>query len=140
MSSLLPSLITRPRIFEELTRPRLFEDFGFPRLAASPAMDVFVKDGSLHVVMDLPGFAKDAVEVTASGRTLSISASRDVSTPEGATSLRSERGSLRVSRTMHLDAAYDTESISASLENGVLTVTVAPASSNAPATRTIEVK
>jgi len=90
------------------------EFFAWPLLVTGPT----VSDGSVRhdadgaeVEVDLPGFARDEIEVTVEGDTLAVKAHQD----------GGRRASVR--RAFRLRDA-DPETVKASLRNGVLTVRV----------------
>lgn len=74
---------------------------------------------------DLPGFEAEDVEVRVDGRTLHVSAERDEETETGSEDgafVRRERRHSSVSRSISLPTAVDTDAISATHDNGILTV------------------
>jgi len=89
-------------------------DFAWPFLVAGSQ----VSDGSVRhdtdgaeVEMDLPGFARDEIEVTVEGDTLTVKAHQD----------GGRRASVRRAFRLH---DVDPETVKASLRNGVLTIRV----------------
>ncbi len=87
----------------------------------SPALDVYQDKEHFTVVAELPGFAKDAIEISLHQGALTISGERksEVAGKEGA---RSERSFGRFSRTVTLPAAVDADKVRASFQDGILKV------------------
>ena len=74
-----------------------------------------------RVSFDLPGLDKAAVDVTVSGRELSVAGERRrPELPDGARVERSERTYGRFRRTLDLPPGVDPDRIAARMENGVL--------------------
>lgn len=93
--------------------------------SASTPVDLIEHDDEFVVTFDLPGFEKDDVEVRIAGLTLRIEADRDESVSEDEeTYLRRERRHRTVREAVTLPDEVDTESVSARMRNGVLTVTL----------------
>ena len=116
---------------------------GLERLAAqhatawAPPIDVYETDDRYVITAEVPGIARDQVELALQDNRLTIRGTRSV-TPETATRHyhQVERGHGSFLRTFQFAGPVDEKSISADLRDGVLTVvlpkTLAPA-------RTIEV-
>jgi HSP20 family protein len=87
-------------------------------------MDLY-RDGD-HYVMnaDLPGIDPGSVDVDVDGRFLTIRAERTASANDGATWITRERPSGSFQRRLRLGDGIDAESISASYDNGVLSVII----------------
>jgi len=94
------------RAFEQLT-----SSF-FSTAKRTPVVDAAWHDGDLVLTVDLPGIPADRVDVSVSGRTLTLSAKTDESAWE---------------RSMTLGSALDPEHVTASHVDGRLTVTVGAA-------------
>lgn len=94
--------------------------------AGAPAVDITETDSEYQVVADLPGVAKDDLEVSVKNDILSIIVnSEDVNEEksEGRV-LRRERFQGRISRSFRLGDSVDNENIQAHYKDGVLSVTV----------------
>jgi HSP20 family protein len=100
------------------------------------AVDVSENNDTLTVEAELPGFSKDQISVSVEQGVLTIEAKREEKADEGQPHLR-ER-TYHVSRRFSLPTAYDTSSVDAKLENGVLTLTLPKREEVKP--RRIEVK
>jgi HSP20 family protein len=89
----------------------------------APQMDIMEKEHALEFVCDLPGARPEDVDVTLQGGVLTIHATRKTDY-SGATLHRAERYSGEFSRSFQLGDGYDAEGISATLNNGILVVSV----------------
>ena len=107
----------------------------FPRLIP---IDIARVEDRYELNADLPGVDPSSVDVDVEGQVLTISAERTPRSVEGATWLARERSGGKYLRRLNLGQGIDTASISASYENGVLSV-VLPVSEKAKA-RKVEVQ
>ncbi len=108
--------------FRELDRltGSMFEGRG-PRLMP---MDLY-RDGDHYVLnADLPGVDPGSVDIDVDGQLLTIRAQRTLTSGEGVKWLTRERQSGSFLRQLNLGQGIDTDSISATYENGVLSVTI----------------
>jgi HSP20 family protein len=87
-------------------------------------LSVWEADDAYHVELDVPGVAKDDIELTFEKGTLQIVAERKESETERK-GLHEERVYGTVTRSLNLSEAVDPDSIQAELSDGVLHVTVA---------------
>jgi len=94
--------------------------------SAQPADYAQVRDSGndLVVTIDLPGVLKTDVELTISGDSMFIRATRTVTPPEGYTAHRRERSSFRYEQAFQLPVAIESKSTLANLQDGLLTVTL----------------
>jgi HSP20 family protein len=103
---------------------REFEESGLASLR-DIAVDVSETDDELVVVADLPGYEKDDIEISASGRELTVEAERSADEEEtGDRYVRRERSRSSVRRSITLPVEVVEEEASATYNNGVLTVTL----------------
>lgn len=117
------------RMFERMSEQ--FEGVGETEELSSGhvSVDIAEDDEAVTVTADLPGFAKEDIEISIRDGRLSIRAERDeesegVSSDEDTTYHRRERTHREVSRTLRIPADVEEEDASASYQNGVLTVTL----------------
>lgn len=98
-------------------------------LSASSWPRINVYDGGSNFVLkaDVPGLSDKDVQVTLNEGGLSISGERKVAAPEGYSAHRQERSHVRFSRGLTLPCKVDPEHTTASVKNGVLTITLAKA-------------
>ncbi|PPH24933.1 Hsp20/alpha crystallin family protein [Rathayibacter toxicus] len=83
------------------------------------------RDGDHYVLTaDLPGIDPGSVDVDIDGQLLTIRAQRTVAQGDDVTWITRERQSATFVRQLSLGQGVDTEQISASYDNGVLSVTI----------------
>ena len=118
----------------------LLSDFTRPRRAASapgPAFDLYDDGEHFRLVADLPGLRAEDLEVEATEDGLTLRGTRAVAVPEGFTAHHRERGELRLARSFTFPAKIDPEQVTASLHQGVLTITLVKRASAQPRTITV---
>ena len=89
-----------------------------------PRTDIYKENDAVHVYLEMPGVAKEDVEVKVEDSKLIIEASR-ASGEENEKYLHRGRRTGTYRKAYALEDEIDTESISAQLENGLLHVTLA---------------
>lgn len=87
-----------------------------------PPATVHANDDTVAVSFELPGVARDDIELSVEGDTLTVRAKRTTSVSEDATVLRRERGDLDSTRSITLPFAVDADSAEARYARGVLVV------------------
>ena len=87
-------------------------------------MDLCKLDDHYILTADLPGVDPGSVDVDVDNGTLTISACRTARSDESVQWLSNERFFGRYRRQLSLGEGIDTSAISATYENGVLTVTI----------------
>jgi HSP20 family protein len=87
-------------------------------------MDAYGRDGKFVVHFDLPGVDPDSIDLTVEKNVLTVSAQRSWQPAEGDEVVANERPQGSFSRQLFLGESLNTEEISASYENGVLTITI----------------
>jgi HSP20 family molecular chaperone IbpA len=107
-----------------------------PPLAVRPRVDVFENEHELLVVADVPGAAKDSIDVRFEGGELRLEARRGAG-PEGQ-ALAEEYRVADYRRAFAMPEGIDSEKIAAELSNGVLTVHLPKSSAKRP--RRIDVR
>ena len=118
---------------------RVWDDFdGAPPPAGQrasalwPRIDVADVGAELKVSVDVPGMAERDLELTLSNDSLAIRGERRLDVPEGYSVHRQERGAMKFSRTVPLPCKVESEKASASLRDGVLTISLAKAAEDQP--------
>ena len=115
------------RIVDEMQQ-RLNETAGGGQSAGTqPNLDVVEYDEEYVVTVDLPGFEADEVNVELVGRTLTVEAeqSRDETVEEDEGQfIRQERARSTSTQQVEFPASVRETEASATMQNGVLTVTV----------------
>ncbi|KVU98169.1 heat-shock protein [Burkholderia ubonensis] len=108
------------------------------RITLTPAVDIYEDRQGVTLWADLPGVTKDKLDVKVHDSSLSIEAEAVVPTP---TNLRLQHAEVRephFARTFTLSPDFDTSKIEASLQDGVLKLTIPRRDEARP--RRIEVK
>lgn len=91
----------------------------------SPAVDLWATDDHAVVTAEVPGLAKDDVELSVLGDALSLKHKSDdekEAVPEGGEFLRRERRHGTFHRTVKLPFRVDAERVEATFARGILTV------------------
>lgn len=122
---------------DALTRGLLTSQTGSNRTPRFMPMDLCKIDDHYVLTADLPGVDPGSVDVDVDNGTLTISAHRTARSDESAQWLSSERFYGTYRRQLALGDGVDTGAISATYENGVLTVTIPVAEKAKP--RKIEI-
>ena len=129
-------------VMDELQRRmnQLFEGFETqrrPGLSVTPRgtwppVNIYDSGDELRLQALIPGVSEKEISVTANQEVLTISGERKVAIPEGYSVHRQERGSVRFSRSFTLPCKCDTDRVSATVKNGVLTLKLAKAAEAKP--------
>lgn len=103
-------------------------------------VDVLKQDDEYVLVAEMPGLSEKDVNLRIEGRTLSISAeTKESKTEERQRVLRMERRAKKYQRSFQLPKDVDTTGITATMNNGILTITV-PRAVEAPIGREIPIQ
>jgi len=97
-----------------------------------PTTDIFETEDALTVVMEIPGVAKEAVNVNIENNVLRVEAQIDHSKYEGMEPLYTEYNVGHFARSFTLSSKIDQQQISAQLDDGVLTLTLKKAKEALP--------
>jgi HSP20 family protein len=115
--------------------------FGAPAFAAPgvaggarvfPPLDVWETPESFVIRADVPGIALADLDLTVVGGEVTIAGGRERGENEGVGLRRRERAFGRFTRTVAIDADIDSGAVSATLKDGVLTVTLPKGASAKP--------
>ena len=87
-------------------------------------MDLYRVGDQYVLAADMPGVDPGSVDIDVDGQLLTIRAERTLATDENATWIARERSGGSFLRQLTLGQGLDTERISASYDNGVLSVTI----------------
>lgn len=91
----------------------------------TPAGDIFEHEGGITLLLDLPGVSRDRLEIHSDRNTLVVEGTVEVDLPDGTEALAADIRSRRYRRTFSLSGEQlDTESVQASLKNGVLRIDI----------------
>jgi len=97
-----------------------------------PHTDVYETEDALMVVMEMPGVAREAVEIELKDDVLHVQARIDPSKYEGMEPVYTEYNVGHWMRSFALSDRVDREQIGAQLEDGVLTLTLPKAAEARP--------
>jgi len=107
---------------------RFFVDFDHafgPRTASTrPAMDRIAYPDRIELVADLPGLAREDVELQVADGVLTVRAERGLEVPEDGRVVRRERSARTFSRSFALSDEVDVDAIGATMRDGVLRITL----------------
>ncbi len=87
-------------------------------------VDVAETDAAYVARFDVPGVAKENIDVTVEDKLVKIEVNFATASAEGEKSLRTERLSGKASRTLRFPVALDSDAAKAAHELGVLTLTL----------------
>ena len=119
---------------------RIFGDYGTSRpipaawIAAEniPKTNLYDEGDHFEIVAEVPGFAKENLNINIQGNYLEISGTHQVDAPDGYSVHRVERGTSSFNRSFTLPSDVDVEKTEASLKNGLLKLTLPKAESAKP--------
>jgi HSP20 family protein len=94
---------------------------------AWPRVNVFDTGSALVLKADVPGVSEKDLQISMNQGALSISGERKSDAPEGYAVHRLERGAVNFSRAFSLPVAVDADKTTATIKDGVLTITIAKA-------------
>jgi HSP20 family protein len=120
----LNSLFDLP-LLANLNRQDLFSGW-------SPTLDLYQNNDNLVAIVELPGMRKEDIEISLHDGTLTVAGERKSSFSNGEKAERTERyvGSFR--RSITLPARVDSNKVSATYRDGILTVTLPKAEEAKP--------
>jgi len=95
--------------------------------AVWPRFNVLDAGSNLVVTADVPGLGDKDLQVSFEDGVLTVAGERKGLAPEGYTAHRRERSDVRFSRSVALPLKVDAEKATASVKDGVLTITIAKA-------------
>ena len=109
---------------DALTRGLLTSQTGSNRSPRFMPMDLYKVDDHYVLTADLPGVDPGSVDVSVDNGTLTVTARRSARSEDSVQWLTSERFFGTYRRQLSLGEGIDTAGISATYENGVLTVSI----------------
>ncbi len=92
--------------------------------ALIPAVDIFEDSNGITLRADLPGVARDRLDIQVEDDTLTIAGDAAIEMPEGMKPLYADVRATRYRRRFTLSRELATDRISAQLTDGVLTLTI----------------
>ncbi|MFQ6039491.1 MAG: Hsp20/alpha crystallin family protein [Candidatus Poribacteria bacterium] len=91
----------------------------------APAVDMFERENEVVLRAEVPGMAKEDIDISVSGNTLTISGERKTEEEiKDEDYYHCERSYGRFQRALSLPQGVDAENIKASYKNGILEVTI----------------
>lgn len=105
---------------------------------AWPRTNLYDAGNDVVVMAEVPGMGQKDIQIHVTQDVLTLSGERTTEPPEGYAVYRKERGQVQFSRSLALPCKVDVEKTSATMKNGLLTVTLAKAAEAKP--RQISVK
>lgn len=109
---------------DTLTRGLLTSQTGSTRSPRFMPMDLYKIDDHYVLTADLPGVDPGSVDVNVDHGTLTLTAHRSARSDDGVQWLANERFAGTYRRQLSLGEGIDTAKITATYENGILTVTI----------------
>ena len=94
------------------------------RLVLRPNVDIFENDEAIQLFADLPGVAQDTLELEVDDNTLTIQGGIQIDMPGDMEALHADVRSTHYRRAFTLSSELDTGLIEASLNDGLLAVTI----------------
>lgn len=113
------------RLLQGMFSPATFGYAAQAPAALFPALNLHETEKGYTIEAELPGFTDANIEIDVRGDVLTLKGSREGEiNKEGATFHRRERWSGSFERALRLPAEVDAERVSATLINGILTITL----------------
>jgi len=115
--------------FDELRREfeglnRIFGNGGAADVTATYPVDIWEDENHVHVEAEMPGFAREEINVTLENGVLSITAERRIEENDKAEHHLWERRYTRIARRFTLPTLVDENQVDAKLSDGVLKLTM----------------
>ena len=114
------------------------EETTVPARIFLPTADIYETQDALTVTLEMPGVEKDKVEVSVEDGVLKVEGRLDFSKYQGLQPLYTEYNVGNYSRSFRLSSKIDQSSISAELNDGVLSLVLPKVQETKP--RTVQVK
>jgi HSP20 family protein len=97
-----------------------------------PVADIFETEQTLTVILEMPGVAKENVDVSVENDILTIEGRIDFSKYEGLQPVYTEYNIGHYSRSFQISSQIEQDSISATIDNGVMTLVLPKAEKAKP--------
>lgn len=102
-----------------------------------PRTNLYDKGGQFEIIAEVPGFAREDLSVKIQGNYLELSGSRKSDAPEGYSTHRVERKTITFTRSFTLPSEVDADGTEATLENGLLRLSLPKSAAATPRQITI---
>ncbi len=86
----------------------------------SPSTDIIEKEDGFHIYMDMPGVAREQLNINLQDTDLEISAQAEFPKLKNASNIHMEFGDCEYVRSFTISDVVDRENIKATMKNGVL--------------------
>jgi HSP20 family protein len=121
------------RVFDDAFVGRLGDGGTSARTVRTwPRANLIDAGTKLILTAEVPGLSEKDIKLTLNREVLTLSGERKVETPEGYSAHRQERAAVSFSRSLALPCQVNAESTSASVRDGILTVTIEKAADAMP--------
>lgn len=124
--------------FSDMLDDIMEDAFSWSKGTFVPELNIYETDTEFEITVALPGMSKDDINIGFENNTITISGERELKEENGTKYHRIESRFGKFERSLPLPNVIDEENITASYDNGVLTVTVPKLKEKAG--RKIEVK
>ena len=97
------------------------------RTTTWPQTNLYDNGNQLVLFSEVPGLSEKDIQITGNQDMITISGERKLDVPEGYSVHRQERGSIKFSRSFTFPCKVEMEKTSATVKNGILTITMTKA-------------
>lgn len=125
------------RLFTDFDRS-YGEDYGWRLADGTPRTNLYDIGEKLEIKAEVPGMTKEDLSIKIQGNYLEVSGTRKSDAPEGYKTHRVERSAATFTRSFTLPSDVNSEKVDASLENGILTLSLPKAEAAKPKQVTIK--
>ena len=126
------------RVFDEAAVGRSWDGRGLFALGGWPRANLTDAGSTINVTAEVPGLTEKDIKVSVNQDVLTLSGERQVEAPKDYSIHRQERPSVKFSRSFSLPCRVNPERATATVKNGILTITLEKAADAMP--RQISVK
>jgi len=110
---------------------RSYGDYAF-QVETGPRTNLYDTGDKLRITAEVPGVAKENLNIRIQGNYLELSGKRKVETPEGYKAHRIERATTTFTRSFTLPVEVNAERAEAALKNGILILEIPKAEAAKP--------
>ena len=124
------------RIMSDFNRTRGY-DQAWTVAESAPRTNLYDKGEHFEILVEIPGFSKEDLNVKLQGNYLEMSGTRKTDAPEGYCCHQAERGIADFSRSFTLPSEVDATRVEAMMSNGFLTMRLPKSEAASPRKITI---
>jgi len=114
------------------------EDYGWRITRETPRTNLYDNGDKLEITAEVPGLLKENLNIKIQGNYLEVSGTRKADAPEGYKTHRAEREAGSFTRSFTLPCDIDVDKVEASLDNGILALTLPKAEEVKPKQVTVK--